>query len=262
MPSLREQLQTHESSILATASLEAASRASISRIFAEWSNGLHSNRSVRYRLEHVIREAYRTSAAVARGVAERNSDLPDWKSNEVFNTDYLQDLLADVRRNLREYKAGNLSSAQAIFRMEHSAGVAAQRGYTDQIIASYAELEDFGMRLQKYWVANFVDNDPCPACRRLHGTSVGLNESFRAETGEPGVYRDLAGPPRHPRCKCRLFIFSKTLENAFEEPNFAQPQGSPLMLSTADVKKMSKGIFASVVASLKAILATIRRRRK
>lgn len=260
MTSFREQMALHQASRVATNSLEASSRASISRIFDSWDKGDLTAQSVRYRLEAVIRSSYRASAGVARGVAGQSSDLPDWISHEVFNTEYLKDLLSDVRRNLREYKAGTLTREQAISRIEHSAGVASQRGYTDQIIASYTELEDFGMDVRKFWVANFENNTPCPACVRLHGTSVGLHESFRSQTGEPGVYRDLVGPPRHPRCRCKLVMLVVTLENAFETPDFEAPQETPSMMSTEDVKKLPKGIFQSVLASLKAILKFLRGR--
>lgn len=260
MSSFKEQMNLHQASRVATASLETSARSNISRIFDAWDSGELNGQTVRYRLEAVIRSSYRTSAAVARGVAQQSSDIPDWVSHEVFNTEYLQDLLRDVRRNLRDYKSGTLTREQAVSRIQHSAGVASQRGYTDQIIASYTELEDFGLDVRKYWVANFVNNTPCPACTRLHGTSVGLHETFRAESGEPGVYRDLIGPPRHPRCQCRLQMFVVTLENAFEKPNFETPQDSPQMMSTGDVKRMSKGIFASVLAALKAVLKFLRRK--
>lgn len=258
MASFREQMEIHQASRVATAALEAASRASIEQLFSEWETGMHSNAAIHWRLEAVVRQAYRTSAGVARGVAQQSSDLPDWVSSEVFNTDYLQSLLADVRRNVREFKKGLLTRDKAILRIQHSAGVAVQRGYTDQTIASYMELEDFGMELRKYWVANFVNNDPCPACRRLHGTAVGLHEMFRAETGEPGVYRDLIGPPRHPRCQCRLYIFVVTLENAFDRPNFESPQEAPQMMSTSDVKKLPDTVFKAIRNSLRAVLRFLR----
>lgn len=258
MASLRDQMKIHEASKVATAALEASSRSSISRIFQTWESGDLTPSSVRYRLEGVIRSAYRASAGVARGVALESSGIEGWKTQEVFNTAYLQDLLEDVRSNLRKVKSGELTRSQAISRMEHSAGVAAQRGYTDQIISSYSELEDLGMVLRKYWVANFENNTPCPACVRLHGTSVGLNESFRAETGEPGVYRDLVGPPRHPRCQCRLFIFIKTLETSFEEPNFEKPQDAPSLMTSAEVRRMPWSILKAVLATLRAILRVVR----
>jgi hypothetical protein len=259
--SFAEQMRVHQASRVATNALERSSRASIEHIFLEWENGILDNQTVRYRLEAVIRSAYRTSAAVAREVASESSGIPEWKTYDVFNTDYLQDLLKDVRRNLRDVKSGAATRAGAISRIKHSAGVAAQRGYTDQIISSYTELEDFGMRTRKYWVANFTDNTPCPACYRLHGTSVGLKETFRAETSEPGVYRDLQGPPRHPNCKCKLYIFIVSLDTAFETPNFESPQEAPQMISTQDVKRMPKTIFESVRASLRAVLGFLRRSR-
>jgi hypothetical protein len=259
--SFREQMRVHEASREATSALEAVSRAKIQQIFTDWENGQLTNQSVRWALEAVIRDAYRSSALVSRQVAQQSSGLQDWDSAWVFNNEYLQSLIQDVRRNLRDYKSGTLSRAGAISRIQHSAGVAAQRGYTDQAIASYTELEDFGLQLRKYWVANFKNNTPCPYCTKLHGTHVGLHEMFSVETGEPGVYRDLIGPPRHPNCKCRLFIFTITLDNAFESPDFEQPQSAPEMMSTDDVKKMPLNIFGAVRASLSAILSFLRRRR-
>jgi len=250
-------MSLHQASRIATAALEASSRAEILHLFDDWDSGRESGNTIHWRLQAVVREAYRTSAAIARGVAQQSSDLPDWQSHEVFNTDYLQALLVDVRKNVRDYKAGNLSRDSAVLRIQHSAGVAAQRGYTDQTIASYTELQDFGFELRKYWVANFVNNDPCPACRSLHGSWVGLHEDFKAETST-GIYRDLIGPPRHPRCQCRLYVFIVSLENAFEHPNFENPQDSPQMMSVADVQKMPESLFKSIRNSLRAVLRFLR----
>lgn len=261
MTSFQEQMALHEASRRATAALEDSSRTAIGHIFDRWDDGDYTPTTVRYHLEAVIRRAYRASAAVARSVAQESSAIPGWQSHDVFNTDYLQSLVSDVRRSLREYKNGVLTRSQAIYRMEHSAGVASQRGYTDQMIASYTELEDFGFQLDKYWVANFVNNTPCPACVRLHGTRVGLHENFRIIDGESGVYRDLIGPPRHPRCKCRLFIFVVTLENAFLSPNFEYPQASPNMITTRQVKALPKSVFDAVRATLLSVIRFFRRRR-
>jgi len=256
--SFSEQMKVHAASRQATSALEAVSRAAIVQAIVEWDDGVLDARSVRWRLEAIVRDAYRSSASVARSVSQQSSGLDTWRSGEVFNTEYLQSLLADVRRNLRDYKSGILTREGAVLRLQHSAGVAAQRGYTDQILSSYTELEDFGLVVRKYWVANFVNNDPCPACRRLHGTAKDLHEDFKAESGEPGVYIDLAGPPRHPRCQCRLYIFTVTLENAFETPDFEQPQDAPSMMSTADVQRLPEKIFKAVVASFRAISKFLR----
>jgi hypothetical protein len=260
MASFRKQMKVHDASRYAISAIESSSRRAIARLFSEWDNGDLTAGSVRYRLEAVIRSAYRSSAGVARGVAIQASGIPGWEpTEEVFNTEYLLSLLGDVRKSLREYKDGSLSRDQAISRMEHSAGVASQRGYTDQLIAAYSELEDFGMKFRKYWVANLKDNTPCPACLRLHGTYVKLNQPFRTESGEPGVYRDLQGPPRHPRCQCKIYIFSVSLENAFHSPDFESPQTAPQMLNTSEVKKMSDTIFSAARAALYVTLKLFRR---
>lgn len=259
MTSLQNQLDLSEASKVATDALEASSRLSISELFDLWDAGEFTGASVRHKLENVVRAAYRSSASVARVEAQLSSELTEWSPVEVFNTDYLQALLSDVRRNLRDYKSGALSREQSISRIEHSAGVASKRGYTDQMLLSYKELEDFGFRASKFWLANFVDNTPCHLCVSLHGTERPLDQPFPS-TGT-GVYQDLYGPPRHPRCRCRLFVFIRTMENAFEKPDFTAPQAPTYSLSSDDVKKFSGGIFASIKASLSAMLRVFRRRR-
>lgn len=261
MTSYRQQLDLAEAARRAVAALEADSRQNIESIFQQWAAGELTNQTVRYRLEAVIRSAYRTSASVARQTAKQNSGLDPWTPAETFNSEYLQDLLSDVRRNLREYKASEQDDKalrRAVYRIQLSAGVAAQRGYTDQTIAAYTELEDFGYDLRKVWVANFVDNSPCPSCVGLHGTSVGLHEYFRDETG-PSIYRDLMGPPRHPNCRCKLVILVRTLENAFDSLDIAKPPAEEQMMSSNAVKLMPKSIFNSVLAVLKSIAKLWRR---
>lgn len=261
MPSFRQQLDQAEAARLAVSALEVEARQQIEDIFQQWEAGDLSNQTVRYRLEAVIRTAYRSSAAVSREAAQRNSGLTGWTPGETFNTEYLQDLLADVRRNLREYKASGQTEKdrrRAVFRMQLSAGVAAQRGYTDQTIDAYTELEGFGYTLRKVWVANYVNNVPCPSCSKLHGTEVGLHESFRDESG-PGIYRDLIGPPRHPNCRCKVVVLIRTLENAFDTIDIERPAQGEQMMTTEQVKRMPKGVFKAVVAVLKTIAKIWRR---
>lgn len=261
MTSFRQQLDLAEAARIAVAALETSSRQNIEEIFQQWEAGDLTNQTVRYRLEAVVRTAYRSSASISRQTAMQNSGLEPWTPAETFNSEYLQDLLSDVRRNLRDYKVSaqdEKARRRAVFRISHSAGVAAQRGYTDQTIAAYTELEDFGYNLRKVWVANFVDNTPCPSCVRLHGTSVGLHEFFMDESG-PGVYRDLMGPPRHPNCQCKIVVLIRTLENAFDTLDIATPPPTEQMMSTDAVKLMPKSIFKSVVAVLKSIARLWRR---
>lgn len=258
------QLEAARQAHLAARSLEDSVRQQVAQAFSAWENGEYSAQSIRWRLEAIIRTAYRTSAALAAAHAARQSGIPDWTPTEVFRTPYLDNLLADVRRNLREYKASDRSEAprrRAVLRIQHSAGVASQRGYTDSMIQAYTELEDFGFRLRKVWLANFTGNTPCEYCRALHGTEVGLNEEFPTGDNKLKVYGDLKGPPRHPRCRCYLAILTVTLENAFEQLDIEEPGLPATTMSTDDVKKMPNKVFRAVVKTLQKIVSFVRGRR-
>lgn len=146
-------------------------------------------------------------------------------------------------------------------RVQHSAGVAAQRGYTDAMIASYTELEDFGYRLRKIWLANFTNNTPCAYCTALHGTEVGLHEEFPSGDNRLKIYGDLKGPPRHPRCRCYLAILTVTLDNALEPLDIEKPRLPATTMTTDEVKRMPNKIFQAVVKTLQRILRAVRGRR-
>lgn len=266
MASFGEQILAAKSAHLAVNALEDSVRAQVAEAFESWENGDLTALTVRYRLEAIVRSAYRTSAALGAVHTSRQSELPGWlPTSEIFLTPYLKSLLLDVRRNLRDYKASPRLEAdrrRVVLRTQHSAGVGAQQGYTDALIASYTELEDFGYKLRKIWLANFVNNVPCEHCRALHGTEVGLREFFISENEvvKLKVYKNLVGPPRHPRCRCTLVVLVVTLENAFEELDIEKPTGpAPESMTTEDVKKMPFSIFSAVVKALKAVVNFVRK---
>lgn len=96
--------------------------------------------------------------------------------------------------------AGTMSRRAAL-----GARTAANRAYTDGQL-SVRPVE----RVRKMWVANFQDGPPCLTCAALHGTVLAMSADFDPEhsyaPSPPRVYRDLAGPPRHPNCRCRLVL--------------------------------------------------------
>lgn len=203
MSSFRDQLDESQRAHATIHALEARVRAQVAEAFEAWERGEESAQTIRYRLERIVRAAYRSAASVAVAHTSSQSEIPGWRPVGVFNTDYLQGLLADVRRNLRAYKAGpknDVTRRRAISRIEHSAGVGATRGYTDATLETNRELKDFGFLVRKLWLANFVNNQPCDFCVELHGTEVPLEESFPTDQNKLKVYGDLKGPPRHPRC--------------------------------------------------------------
>lgn len=258
------QLRTAQSAHAAVNSLEAVARDQIDQAFDAWDAGLYDARTVRYRLEQIVRQAYRSSVALAVAhVGRQTEDLvPNWRpTNRVFVTPYLTSLISDIRRNLREYKADGLTPEarrRAVLRMRHSAGVAVQRGYTDALISGYGEMADMGLVLKKVWVARPT---ACPECARLHGTEVGLTDEF--PRGRLPVYIDLMGPPAHPHCQCQVVIFVVTLENAFDRVDLDEipTPDRPQSMTAEAVRRMPSKIFTAFVTFVTSALDRLRRRR-
>jgi len=261
--SFGEQIEASRVSHLAVRALEEAVRRQVAETFAAWERGDLTAQSVRWRLEAIVRDAYRSAAAVGVAHTSAQSGIPGWRPVGVFRTPYLEGLLADVRRNLRDFKKsdrGPVARTRAISRIEHSAGVGATRGYTDAVVATNRELDDFGFRLRKLWVANFVDNTPCDFCRELHGMEVGFNESFPSDTNLLKIYGDLMGPPRHPRCKCRLVILHVRFDNFFDRVDVESPVPSDDTITTDEVKAMPKGLFDKFTKGLRKVIKFLKRR--
>ena len=257
MPSFSEQITAARAAHDVSSAIEDEARRMVAEIFDAWERGDFTPSSVRYALENVVRRAYRASIAVAAEHTRKQADIPGWKPRPRTNTPYLQNLLADVRRNLREFKSSDRDEKarrRAILRMQHSVGVAAQRGYSDALIDSYTELEDFGYRLRKLWAANFVNNVPCPTCRRLHGTEVDLHDDFPSRRDEVKVYEDLSGPPRHPRCRCVLVILIVRLENVFETPDLEEPTETEDEMDTDQVQALPWLVFAGILKALRLLI--------
>ncbi len=262
MASFGEQIEASRVSHLAVRALEVSVRLQISDAINAWERGEFTAQSIRWELERIIRDAYRSAAAVGVSHVSGQSGIPGWRPVGVFNTDYLQGLLADVRRNLREYKASakdDTARRRAISRLAHSAGVGATRGYTDSVLETNRELRDFGFMVRKLWAANFENNTPCEFCQALHGTEVPLDHDFPTDRNILKVYGDLKGPPRHPRCKCRLIVIHVRLENLFESLDLEDPtDGSTDTLSTTEIQAMPESVFRLVTRGLRKIIRWVK----
>lgn len=99
------------------------------------------------------------------------------------------------------------------------AGIAAatHRGYSEgQLAQAAAQAGPAGLSgVKKVWVANFAqdpERGPCLTCIALHGQVRELHEQFDSAatfgTKALPVYRDLLGPPRHSRCRCKIVLIS------------------------------------------------------
>ena len=233
-------------------------------VLDEWDAGKINNRSIRHRLENVVRGAYRSSATVAMQHTMQQSGLPKWKPrDDTFSTEYLTNLVADVRANLREYNASakdEVAARKLDLRLQLSAVVAAQRGYTDALISSYGQLLDMGFEIDKTWLNSLVRNVPCRFCKKLHGMTIPLHDEFPIVAKEgPKVYVNLQGPPRHPRCQCYLCMIVRTLDNAFEKIDVEDPAVAPKLVDTEAVQRMPQTTFQAVIASLRAVVETQKR---
>jgi hypothetical protein len=265
MASFGEQIEASRVTHLGVRALEQRVREQVEEAWQAWERGEESAQSIRWRLEAIVRSAYRAAAAYGVAHVSAQSGIPGWRPVGVFNTDYLQGLLADVRRNLREFKAsdrGPVARRRAISRIEHSAGVGATRGYTDAVLETNRELKDFGYRLRKLWLANFVNNTPCDFCQALHGTEVALDESFPTDANLLKVYGDLKGPPRHPRCKCRLVILHVRFDNFFERLNIETPElADNDTITREEIQAMPRGLFDTFTNGLRKLIGWLKGRR-
>lgn len=265
MASYADQLAAAKTASQAANALEAQMRSGIEKAFDDWDAGVLTNKNVRFQLERIVRTGFRSAASVAASQVARQSELPGWKPQEqVFSPEYLKRLLEDTRRNLRDYVASKHDETvrrRVVANISHSAGVGVHAGFTAQQIASYRELQDFGMQVRKFWSANFNGHEPCVWCRQLHGTEVGLREQFENPNPKAKTYQTLHGPPLHPNCQCFLVTFITTLENAGQHPDLDTPSPAPQSLDTAAVQRMPLAIFNAVVAVLRKVLALVRGKR-
>lgn len=97
-------------------------------------------------------------------------------------------------------------------RLRAAGTVAVHQGYSDaqEALAAAYGLNHPQLSITKTWRTTSVV--PCPSCKALNGTTLPLGQEFdRTATSEakfkpPAVYGNLLGPPRHPRCRCRLVL--------------------------------------------------------
>lgn len=257
MASYYDQMLAAKQAHRVVSQLESQVREQVAQAFDDWDRGVLDAQTIRHRLEAIVRSAYRSSVAIGQKLAIDQSELPDWKPSErVFLTEYLKQLLSDVRRNLRDYKVsdrGEVARRRAVLRIQHSAGVGAERGYTDAVVAAYKELDGYGYVVRKIWL-NSEDSLPCAECLALHGTQVGVDEDFPVVTEKAHVYINLQGPPRHPNCRCRVCVIITTLDNATEDLDIEKPQQAPTQMSSEQVRGLPTRIFQAIVKVLRKIL--------
>jgi hypothetical protein len=168
-------------------------------------------------------------------------------------------------------------AATLAMRNRLSAEVAATAAQTAARIADGEDEELAGGKAWKQWRCRHSppDDRTCYWCRALHGMVIPLHASFPAGgpvdlTGHghliqpPRVYRGwLKGPPRHPRCRCRIAILtslpdvstgSGSQERATSAGigDAAPTTSAPVFLAAAQVREMPEVRFQALVHFLEA----------
>lgn len=262
MASFGDQIEASRRTNEAIRALDASVRQQVAQAFLDWDNGLYDAQTIRHRLEAIVRASYRSAASVGISHIAEQAGIPRWRPRWVpkgaLRSPYLDGLLEDVRRNLREYKASERDDParrRVISRVSHSAGVAASRGQTDALLRSARELvRDGGFIVRKVWLANYLNHTPCPVCHGLNSTEVGLEDEFPADS-RLKIYGDLKGPPRHPRCMCRIVILIVGVENHDDTGEAPVPDS----MTTDDVKNLKPKFFDRVVGWLKKLARFVKK---
>jgi hypothetical protein len=135
--------------------------------------------------------------------------------------------------------------ASLALRSQLSAEVASVAAQTEAVLAQGAELEQAGEQPYKRWLCSSSppDDRTCHWCRALHWMTIPLNASFPAGdpadltghgrlTHPPRLYHGvLPGPPRHPRCRCRVVVVH--LREAVRSGHSDSQEASPGELAAA-----------------------------
>jgi hypothetical protein len=183
-----------------------------------------------------------------------------------------------ARRRAEAVRSAVMAHASGVaLRNRLSAEVAATAAQTAARIADGEEEELAGGKAWKQWRCRQSppDDRTCHWCRALHGMVIPLHASFPAGepadltghghlTRPPRVYRGkLKGPPRHPRCRCRIVILTSLpdvlSERGSQEPttnagigDAAPNTSAPVFLAAAQVREMPEGKFQALTHFLEA----------
>jgi len=133
------------------------------------------------------------------------------------SSEYLDQLMSDVVRtsavssSLMQRTINEGDRESIVDRMKKlAASLALRNGLTIRVaevraITEHDLLEIAKSHSHKKWVSK-NDDSTCSSCHGLHGMVIPILEEFPADVGDRPlhVYKDLLGPPRHPRCRCKL----------------------------------------------------------
>jgi hypothetical protein len=156
---------------------------------------------------------------------------------------------------------------QVVLRNRLSVSVAAGAARTAVTLEQGRIRERNGEKLAKRWVASMDGKDPrsCYWCRKLHGTTIPLGDSFLSYlpgavdltghghlTQPPKPYRGaLQAPPLHPRCRCKIVIVSEPGAASRPAPAAVVPIPAAF-ISAAQVRALPEPQYRGLISFLRA----------
>lgn len=152
--------------------------------------------------------------------------------------------------------------SSAAMRSRLTAEVAATAAATARELAEGQERAEAGEQVYKQWRTSHQPPDAhtCHWCRNLNGVTVPLGASFPAGeaadltghgrlTQPPRLYhKRLPGPPRHPRCRCRIVIVSGPVSAV--QGIAAAPQPVQGFLEASDVRDLPGDQYQALTSFL------------
>lgn len=213
------------------------------------------------RLKATLTGVFQASSELGDQHVSRQLGVVGWRRfSKAEKSAYLFKLKEDVRRNLNEFvKADSNERRKIAMHLGMSFSNAAQKGYNESIQEGSLELETSGFEVVKVWKANFIDNDPCDECRKLHGTQIKIDQEF--EIPNSMKYADSYTPPLHPRCKCKIIFIVSDLSNPNKFELDAPDSTEKDSLTTQEVKEMKPSFFDKIVQGFRKVKEFFKRRR-
>jgi hypothetical protein len=264
MTSFSEILDLAKSASSALNALEESSHAKVLALFGKFDNGLMSDSELRLELRGQAQSGFITAGSLAvehvHALAVKEG-LPRFDTPIQTSAPVLDRVLADITKNIEVFQDSD-RGATALRRLRFRAGLSVQtavrRGFTENQLAVGSVLRAHGATLKKVWLANFVNNTPCPACLALHGTELSLSSEF-PHGGEkaPRTFLGLQGPPRHPNCHCYMLVFVVTLDTVGRVPQAPVLEEQKFMHSR-DVRRLPRAVYTAAVTTLRLIAGKLK----
>jgi hypothetical protein len=265
------------------AALDSARQAAAAIVAAQWDISGAPDAPVRAYLLADIGRQYGDAARLHAAVRTAHASVPQRQFIRGVTTPGTSPAIEAGNERAAAVRDAILAFArQTALRSKLTVVTAAAAARTARTLAEAHARQDAGEHLLKRWEASMNGRDPrsCHWCRKLHGVTIGLHESFLPYLGGPAdltghghltqppkPYRgELQGPPLHPHCRCKIVIVregepkhsddleTRPAETSGNSRSGASTNSSPRFITAAQVRAMPEPRYRALVAFLRAAL--------